>query len=1056
MVAGLLQNRRGSSIGNSPSRFEGVRMRTGHRGVKLVLFLVLSLVAASALAQGTSSTISGTVRDSSGAVVPGATIDVANAETGRVRSITTDATGRYRVTGLEAGHYSVKASLEGFKTTTVDRVNVPIASERVVDVTTELGQLAENVTVNGGVPLIQTTSAELSGLVNDKEIRELPLNGRSYESLAYLQPGVAQFTSASSNTTSIIANGAGSKMSVSGTPTDFSSFLLDGTDIHDHAGFTPGSVARTNLGVDAIREFRVLTQNYSAEYGRTAGGVVSAVTRSGTNRFSGSAFEFFRNNRLDSPTYFDANGTLPFTRNQFGGAFGGPIARDRTFFFFNYEGLRQNLSQTLPRTVPNASARAGQIPGKPPITVSPLIQPYLALVPLPNGRDFGDGTGEYLWAADTRTHEDFETIRIDHQFTPGQSIFGRVTMDRAKSTLPNTGPGFMTGLTSKSSFNTLEHKAILNARMVNIARMAFNRTDPLLEDLPSASETGLGFVSGRTWSIISNSNAFSDIGHLNSAPQEFVQNIWQFSDDFDIQRGTHSIRLGFNFERQQNNNFTQTGQAQFQFTDLTSLLTAKPTRFSALTLDSGTLSQFRQSFVGYYVQDDWRATNALTLNLGLRHEFVTIPTEVGGHQANIRDIVHDTAPTFGAVFTKNPSLKNIAPRLGAAWTPWGDTRPVIRAGAGIYYNEIMGRMYYNYARSGFLQTAQINKPAFPDPRLDSVASGNVSYSIWDPQPKTPTVYQYNVTVEQQLPSSTVATVSYVGSQGRHWVRDRSPNTRIPEVQPDGSLTYPAGGPRINPAFGNLRQLVTDATAQYNGLQVQVTRRDAQRYAWQVSYTFSKAMSSATAWGNALTQNTPAISLDPNDAHADWSLSPFDIRHKLAVNATVHLPGDSLTGPAAWFARGWEASGILTAYSGLPLTVQLGTNRSNDGNSDAPDRPDLKPGASANPVIGSVDQWYDPTAFVFPAAGRYGNVGRNTIIGPGLFTLDASFVKSFNPRQAHALTLRIECFNLTNRANFGLPNPIAFQADGTYSASAGVIQTLTTPARQIQLGLRYSF
>jgi len=250
--------------------------------------------------------------------------------------------------------------------------------------------------------------------------------------------------------------------------------------------------------------------------------------------------------------------------------------------------------------------------------------------------------------------------------------------------------------------------------------------------------------------------------------------------------------------------------------------------------------------------------------------------------------------------------------------------------------------------------------------------------------------------------------------------------------------------------------VTDATAQYNGLQVQVTRRDAQRYAWQVSYTFSKAMSSATAWGNALTQNTPAISLDPNDAHADWSLSPFDIRHKLAVNATVHIPGDSLTGPAAWFARGWEASGILTAYSGLPLTVQLGTNRSNDGNSDAPDRPDLKPGASANPVIGSVDQWYDPTAFVFPAAGRYGNVGRNTIIGPGLFTLDASFVKSFNPRQAHALTLRIECFNLTNRANFGLPNPIAFQADGTYSASAGVIQTLTTPARQIQLGLRYSF
>jgi hypothetical protein len=1022
----------------------------------LSAFIVAGIGVTTAFAQGTTSTISGTVRDTTGGALPGVTIEITNLDTGRVRTAVTDSAGRYRLPALESGTYSVKGSLEGFRTALVERVVVTISSEAVVDLTTGVGQLTEHVTVTGDVPLVQTTSAELSGLVNDKEMRDLPLNGRSYEALAYLQPGVAQFTSASTGTTSVIANGAGSKMSVSGTPTDFQSFLLDGTDVHDHAGFTPGSVARNNLGVDAIREFRVLTQNYSAEYGRTAGGVVSAVTRSGANTLSGSGFEFFRDNKLDAPTFFDEGSTKPFRRNQFGVALGGPISHDRTFFFINFEGLREDLSQTLPRTVPTAAARLGQLPTR-TVQVSALIKPYLELLPLPNGRDFGDGTAEYLWVAQTLTREDFASIRVDHQLSERQSLFARMTLDRAKSTLPNTLPPFMSQLTSKNAFVTVEHKDILSSRMVNVARAAFNRTDPLLEDsVTVANDAALGFVPGRTWAISSNSAAFSDIGHLNSAPQEFAQNILQFSDDLDLQRGAHSIKMGFNIERIQNNNETQQSQSQYQFTDVASLLQATPARFVALTLDSGATAKFRQSFVGYYVQDDVRATDKLTLNLGLRHEFVTIPTETTGGQANILDIVHDTAPTFGPVFTKNRSLKNIAPRLGFAWTPWGETRPILRGGAGVYHNEIMGRMYYQYARSGFLKTAQINNPLFPNPGLEKVTSGNVSFSIWDPEAKTPTVYQYNVTVEQQLPSSVVVTMSYVGSQGRNWVRDRSPNTRTPQLLPNGQLFYSASSPRINPAFGNLRQLVTDAKSEYNGLQLQVTRRNSPRLSWQLSYTYSKALSSATAWGAALTQNTPAISLVPNDPQADWSLSPFDIRHKLAINATVRLPGDSLTGAAAWLGRGWEASGILTAYSGLPFTVQLGTNRSNDGNSDNPDRPNLKAGASNNPIIGSVTQWYDPTAFAFPAAGTYGNVGRNTLIGPGLVTVNTALVKAFRPHEGQSLSLRIECFNLFNRANFGLPNPVAFLPDGSYSATAGVIQTLTTSARQIQLGLRYSF
>src|SRR5215470_776402 len=309
--------------------------------------LVLLSLSVTAYPQGTTAVISGIIRDQTGAVLPGVSIQITNRDTGVSRATTTDEAGRYRVPALDAGTYTVQGSLSGFRTVVKDGVTLTVGSQVVVDLSTEVGQLSENVAVTADVPLVQTESAELSGLVGDKEIRDLPLNGRSYDALAFLQPGVSNFTNASTGTTATVANGAGAKMSVAGTPTDFSSFLMDGTDIHDHAGFTPGSVAGNNLGVDAILEFRVLTQNYSAEYGRTAGGVVSAVTRSGTNNIHGSIFEFFRNNALDAREFFDQGGSKPFHRNQFGGALGGPIRKDRTFFFGNYEGLRQNRTQTL-------------------------------------------------------------------------------------------------------------------------------------------------------------------------------------------------------------------------------------------------------------------------------------------------------------------------------------------------------------------------------------------------------------------------------------------------------------------------------------------------------------------------------------------------------------------------------------------------------------------------------------------------------------------------------------------------------------------------------------
>ena len=1022
------------------------------------------------LAQGTTGTISGTVRDQTGAVLPNASIQVSNQETGRARTVTTDAGGRYRVASLELGTYTVQASLAGFRTSVKSGIVLTVGSEVIVDLTTEVGQITESVTVAAETSLVQTTSAELSGLVGDKEIRDLPLNGRSYEALAFLQPGVAQFNSASSGTTARVANGAGVKISVSGAPADYNSFLLDGTDIHDHSGFTPGSVARNNLGVDSILEFRVFTQSYSAEYGRTAGGVISAVTRSGSNSLHASAFEFLRNSALDARNFFDRQPTPqdprlpPFRRNQFGAAAGGPVLRDRTFFFVSYEGLRERLSTTTSNTVPSAAARQGNLPRQ-TVTVSPLMKPYFDLWPLPNARDFGDGTGEFLWVNSNPTREDFGSVRIDHQFSEKFYLFGRLSLDDTELLLPGNLAPFQGSTTNRNTFTTMEWKTIVSPRLLHVFRVAFNRTNPLLQDVYSPpNDSALTFYPGRKWSITSNASSgggggqggsLSQFGHINSAPQWFTQNIFQYADDVDFHHGRHSIRTGVNLERIQNNNIQASQDGTMAFGDIVSLLQARPLQYTARTVDSSINMAVRQWLIGYYFQDNFRVSDRLTLNLGLRHEFTTIPTEVHNAQANILDVINDTAPAFGTVWLQNPSLKAFGPRVGFASTPFGEGKPVIRGGFGIYHNQIMGRAYYQYARSAFLKNAVITNPLFPRPGLETVTSGNVAYSTWDPRPKTPTVYQYNFTIEQQLMAGTVVTAGYVGTHGFHWIRDTAPNGRLPRFTSDGRPFY-SGGNRRNPAFGNIREVTTDSVSNYNGLQLQVTKRFSQKFQFQTSYTWSKATTDSTAWGSAHTVNTAPIALIYFDRHADKSLSSLHQSQVLAVNYTYRFPGNSLSGIAGVLAKGWEMSGILKASSGPPVSIEIGSNRSGDNNSDAPDRPDLRPGYSNNPKVGSVEKWYDPAAFALPTAGFYGNLGRNTVSGPGLLTVDFSLVKTFHVREGHTLTFRSEFFNLANRANFGIPNRTVFTTSGAYAGNAGVIQDLATNSRQVQFSLRYSF
>jgi hypothetical protein len=321
-----------------------------------------------------------------------------------------------------------------------------------------------------------------------------------------------------------------------------------------------------------------------------------------------------------------------------------------------------------------------------------------------------------------------------------------------------------------------------------------------------------------------------------------------------------------------------------------------------------------------------------------------------------------------------------------------------------------------------------------------------------------------------MAAGVVVTAGYVGSHGVHWIRDTAPNGRIPSFLPDGTPFY-TGGNRLNPAFGNVRMVTTDSVGNYNALQLQVTKRFSQRFQFQTSYTWSKSTTDATAWGSAHTLNTAPIALIYFNRHADKSLSSLNQGQVIAVNSTYRLPGNSLTGVSGVLLKGWEMSGILKASSGTPISIQVGSNRAGDSNSDAPDRPNLLPGASNNPThgttagcgnipagqkLGTPDRWYDPCAFGFPAANFYGNLGRNTVQGPGLATVDFSMVKAFTIREHQTLTLRGEFFNLLNRANFGVPNRTAFASSGAFAGNAGVVQDLSTPSRQIQFGLRYSF
>ena len=929
------------------------------------------------------------------------------------------------------------------------------------------GARSEKVEVSAAPPglAVETRSSTYGQLVSREQIESLPLNGRDFSQLILLQPGAVQARSDQGD----ILTGKGAKISVHGARTSQNAYMLDGTDILDALGRNAASAQGLVSGIESVQEFTVLTNTYSAEYGRAAGGVFNIVTRSGSNEFHGSAFEFFRNSALDARNFFDLE-KPPFNRHQFGLSASGPLRKDKAFFFFSYEGLRERLGLTDVEPVPSLAARRGAfLPSG--AAISPAVLPYLALIPLPT---IDNPTGEkatFIGRFNQRSNLDAYNARLDYALSSRDSLFLRYTQNDSDILFlnPETFPDFPNQGRNNQKFLTFGETHIFASGSVNSFRYAFNRTTPVENPSPQNGFTDIAFIPNERVGDIAISG-FKRFGTDRNTPRSFFQNTNQLSDDLSIVRGAHAFKVGANVEHFDiRGDSASRNRGEFTINTFSDFLRGRSRDFVGLAPgQDDTVRHHRQWLLGFYVQDDWKARSKLTLNLGLRYEFITVPEEVDGKVTNVRSPT-DPQVSVGDPLFRNPSLKNFAPRVGFAYTP--DAHTAIRGGFGVYYDELLYSVYGNmtFKHPPYFKQVRIANAPFPNvfPLLAS-GQGLVDTFAIDYNPRSTYVMQYNLNAQRAFSSKFLVTAAYVGSRGYHLWREADFNTAIP-LTADGTQFPPVANPqRRNPNFANIRFKVADAQSFYNALQVGVVARPSEALHAQVSYTFGRSIDDqSSSLGRNQFANGQARTVAPYNKKLNRGLSDFDVRHSLSVNFSYDLPfgpgravGSGATGVGRALLEGWQVSGIFTALSGIPVTPIFTFDQDRDATTDNEQRPDLAPGVNKVPGVSST-QLFDPNVFLLPPVGRRGNLGRNTIIGPALVTFDPSVTKSFyvDSRHGKSVQLRVEAFNVFNRANFAVPsvaNLTVFNSPTERNSTAGQITSTSTPGRQLQFALRVVF
>jgi len=911
----------------------------------------LSIAVPSSLAQVAGGTLTGTITDRTGSEIPNAQIVIKDLATGIERTVTTNKDGFYIAANLLPAEYQVTISANGFNTEIKTGIKINVGAQQEFNLTLQVGTVTHRVEVTAEAPAVQLASSDISATVEATTVRELPLNGRSWTDLAALQPGVDTIqTQPSFSSGADRGNrGFGQQLTISGARPQQNNYRLDGISLNDYANGAPGSVLGGSLGVDAIQEFSVLTSNYSAEYGKTSGGVINAITRSGTGNFHGSAYEFLRNSALDARNFFDGPKIPSFKRNQFGGSIGGPIIRERTFFFFDYEGIRQSKGITAVTTVPSLDARNGMIHDSNgnPITVSidPNAQKFLAFYHLPNGpvTDNPD-VALYSFAGQQTVSENFYTTRLDHKFSEKDSLSGTYLFDKTPYTSPDGVNDVQ--LTTKSSrqIAALEETHIFKPTFANSVRFGYNyenvdNNQGAKALVPGAADPSLGTFPGRTAPQVFIGAVTPFLGGVGGESAYFYHwNTFQIYDDAFVNKGTHTIKFGLAVERMELEiKALSDPNGIFKFNNLQAFYANQPNKFQGGIASTLSPRNLRQTLVGGYIQDDWRWRPNLTLNLGLRYEMTTVPTETAGKLSVLRNL-SDATPHLGDPFFGNPTKRNFEPRVGFAWDPRRNGKMALRGGFGMF--DVLP-LPYQYTllttlAAPFFQYTSINNPQPKDPTrgpffdnldLANLPANKLRATYIDPKPKRNYVMQYNLNLQYQLTPSLTSLIAYVGSRGIHQpYRPDDADIVIPTLTSAGYLfpkvdvfgnafspicnqTDPNGPEdpscappsRINENYGSMRGMFYEGQSYYNALELQLAKRMSHGFQVQGTFTWGRSIdtSSATVAGDAFGNSiaSPSFFFNPK---ASRGLSDFNVARTLVINGLWEIPSPkSIPAPLAF-------------------------------------------------------------------------------------------------------------------------------------------------------------
>ncbi len=1067
------------------SRISRIRRIAG-LAVSILIVSVQFLVG-----QTSTSIISGTVTDSSGAVVSGAQVNVKNVGTGIVTGLTSDAQGRFRASEMIIGDYEVQASHAGFQTVVRKGITTTVGGEAIVDIALAVGQSQQVVTVDAQVSQVDTTTSAISNTVTRTQIEELPMGSRNQTDLLGLAPGVGYVIPVGG------ANyGKQDNYSISGARPNGILFLIDNTNLETYNGHSTGSGATgATLGLEAIGDYQTLTNTYSAQFGGN-GGLVNAASKSGTNNLHGSAYFYLTNSdvltaRSPFATFIRPGDTIakapPSHKGLFGGSLGGPIQRNKAFYFANYEGIRQGSeNESIMTGVPDINAHAGYLPcatagpkygcnastGLAYVGVPATIAPLLALFPV--GATTSSGVGNAVSVVPTSSQDNYLLTRFDYTFSARDSLFVRYVRNTALALTLQQIPLVQEADRTANHFVTIEEDHVISPTLINLARISFLRpyenAQNVTAPIPALQAIN---IPGATQGLLTLGNKLT-IGSNNLVPYRMAEQTYQVMDDVIWTHGAHNVKFGGLYAVVADFSNQGTTGANWAFGNILGFLTAQPTSLAGGL--PGHLDDYRDAIskqVMPYVNDEWKFSRRLTLNLGVRYEWLSNPGSRHNLFSNITSVATNTnwvpVPT---AMPNNPSNKNFAPRVGFAFDPFADHKTSIRGGYGIFYNELTAHVWLNaYWTSAPYLNGSVPNPAWPvpfsggaTPVVPNTAQFGLNYMS---KMHTPYMQQYNLSIQHEIAQGTIFSAAYVGSKGTHLLQAIDQNFPVPV-----NGTYGTAGPngtvtpniRPNPNFGKLYLRSTAANSNYNSLQLSLNRRFANHFQTQVAYTFQKSMDIVSGdQGPDSSNGGNNIIMDPFAASREHARSNFDFTHVLKINGIYEMP---FTRNEA--VKGWRLSGVITAQSGEPFTIFDGFDETGSGQTGkaGAGRPNLNPGGNANPIIGSVSQWFDPSQFTLNPVGTFGNLGRNTAVGPRLINVNVALLKrtTIHKISEHFnLEFRAEITNLFNHPNYGLPDQNLYNSGPTSpggkpvaNPSVGQITSTITGSRVGQLALKATF